>query len=386
MSQNINQLAESFCQFVQTTFKTTDFIPLHIPTLNGNEEAYVVDAIRSTFVSTVGQRVVDFEQQMATYLGVKHAVAMVNGTAALHIALLAVGVKPDSEVLTQPLSFVATTNAIHYCNAEPVFIDVDAASMSLCPKALASWLEQNAEIVDGKAINKHTQKPISACVPMHSFGFIGDIEGVIEVCQQYGIPVVEDAAESLGSTKNDQHAGTFASCGAISFNGNKIMTTGGGGMLVTNDDEIAQVARHLSTTAKVPHKWEYVHDVVGFNFRMPNLNAALGVAQLEQVPSFMRAKRELAKSYQAFFADTEITFITELPNTQVNYWLCTVKLADKTQRDAFLTVTNDSGIMTRPAWQLLNTLPAFKHCQAGPLPNATHLADCIVNIPSSVIV
>ena len=386
MSENIHQLAESFCQFVQKTFKTTDFIPLHIPTLNGNEETYVVEAIRSTFVSTVGQRVVDFEKQMAAYLGVKHAVAMVNGTAALHIALLAVGVTPGTEVLTQPLSFVATTNAIHYCNAEPVFIDVDEASMSMCPKALAAWLLQNAEVKDGQAYNKQTQKRIAACVPMHSFGFIGDIEGVIAVCQQYGIQVIEDAAESLGSTKHNQHAGTFASCGAISFNGNKIMTTGGGGMLITNDEDIANLARHLSTTAKLPHKWEYAHDVVGFNYRMPNLNAALGVAQLEQVPAFMEAKRELAKAYQAFFADTAAEFMLETPDTRINYWLCTIKLANKTERDIFLTVTNEQRVMTRPAWQLLNTLPAFKQCQAGPLPNASKLADCIVNIPSSVIV
>lgn len=384
MPKNIIQLAESFCQFTQDKFETTSFIPLHVPTLTGNEEAYVTEAIRSTFVSTVGQKVVDFESDMARYLGVEHAVAMVNGTAALHIALLAVGVKPESEVITQPLSFVATANAISYCNAEPIFIDIDENNMSLCPQALMQWLENNVKVVDGKAFNVYTKKHISACVPMHTFGFIGEIEQIIAICKEYGIPVVEDAAESLGS-KKIAHAGTFGDCAAISFNGNKIMTTGGGGMLITNDEHIANMARHLSTTAKVPHKWEYVHDVIGFNYRMPNLNAALGVAQLEQLPRFLDAKRQLASSYQSFFSNSPVMFVTEPAGNQANYWLCTIKLESKSHRDEFLKITNDSGVMTRPAWQLLNQLPGFQHCQTGTLQNAEQLVERLVNIPSSVI-
>ncbi len=385
-AQNIEQLAESFCQFVQKQFNTTDFIPLHIPTLNGKEEEYVVDAIRSTFVSTVGQKVVDFENQMAEYLGVKHAIAMVNGTAALHIALLAAGVKPETEVITQPLSFVATANAIHYANAHPVFLDVEETSMGLCPVKLADWLSKNVVMQDSKPVNKHTGRIISACVPMHTFGFIGHIDELVKVCKTYGIPVVEDAAESLGSTFNGHHAGTYGVCAAISFNGNKIMTTGGGGMLITNDDELASLARHLSTTAKQPHKWEYVHDMVGYNYRMPNLNAALGVAQLEQLPEFMQAKRNLAALYCEFFRGSEVEFIEEPQGCIANYWLCTVKLADKAQRESFLAYTNEHGIMTRPAWQLLNDLPAYNQCLCGDLTVAKSLVERLVNIPSSVIV
>lgn len=386
MPQNINSLAESFCQFVQKQFNTTDFIPLHVPTLNGNEEKYVVDAIRSTFVSTVGQRVIDFEKQMAAFLGVKHAVAMVNGTAALHMALVASGVKPDTDVITQPLSFVATANAIQYANAHPVFLDVEETSMSLCPEKLAAWLTNNVVMQDGLPVNKLSNRMVSACVPMHTFGFIGDIEAIIKVCEPYNIPVVEDAAESLGSTLNGRHAGTFGVCAAISFNGNKIMTTGGGGMLVTDNDDIASLARHLSTTAKQPHKWEYVHDMVGYNYRMPNLNAALGVAQLEQVPAFMQAKRQLAERYSEFFANTDIEFVTEPEGCEANYWLCTVKLASKEQRDVFLAYTNEHGIMTRPAWQLLHQLVPYKHCQHGDLSVAENLVERLVNIPSSVLV
>lgn len=385
MPQNTNLLAESFCQFVQKQFNTSNFIPLHVPTLNGNEEKYVLEAIQSTFVSTVGQKVVDFENQMAGFLGVKHAVAMVNGTAALHMALVASGVKPDTEVLTQPLSFVATTNAIHYANAHPVFLDVDETSMSLCPKKLAHWLADNVEMQNGQPVNKYTNRVISACVPMHTFGFIGDIEAIIKACETYNIPVVEDAAESLGSTLNGRHAGTFGVCAAISFNGNKIMTTGGGGMLVTNNDDIAKLARHLSTTAKQPHKWEYVHDMVGYNYRMPNLNAALGVAQLEQMPEFMHAKRQLAERYSEFFANSDIEFVTEPEGCKANYWLCTIKLADKEQREAFLSYTNARGIMTRPAWQLLNKLQPYQHCTHGDLSVAEKLVERLVNIPSSVI-
>lgn len=397
MSAKTEKLAQAFCQFAQQQFDTSDFIPLHIPTLNGKEEEYVVEAIRSTFVSTVGKKVVDFEQRLADYLGVKHAVAMVNGTAALHIALLASDVKPETEVLTQPLSFVATTNAIHYANAHPVFIDVEQTSMSLCPVKLQAWLQENAEIRDRHAYNKITGRRISACVPMHTFGFIGQIEALVKVCQDYHIPVVEDAAESLGSTKllengSSVHAGNFGLCAAISFNGNKIMTTGGGGMLVTNSDEVASLARHLSTTAKQPHKWEYVHDMVGFNYRMPNLNAALGVAQLEQISQFLLSKRKLAERYAQFFASEAnsearqgVKFLKGSRNCEANYWLCCIELADKTERDVFLDVTNQNGVMTRPAWQLLNTLPAFQHCQTGDLTCAEFLAERIVNIPSSVI-
>lgn len=381
----MSDMTADFCQFVRQKFRSQEFIPLHAPVFSGNEELYVQQTIQSTFVSTVGQKVVEFEKGMAEYLGVKHAIAMVNGTAALHIALVTAGVAPDTEVLTQPLSFVATANAIHYTGAHPVFLDVSESTMSLCPDHLADWLETHAKVVNGNAINKSTGRIISACVPMHTFGFIGRISEIIRVCQRYGIPVIEDAAESLGSTLNGVHAGNFGISAALSFNGNKIITTGGGGMLVTNDDGIAEAARHLSTTAKQPHAWEYVHDAVGYNYRMPNLNAALGVAQLEQLPSFLQAKRELADTYARFFDGSEIEFEKGPADCQANYWLCTIKLPDRSSRDAFLKQTNESGIMTRPVWQLLNKLPPYRHCQASQLSIAEKLSDRLINIPSSVI-
>ncbi len=376
---------ESFCEFVQGLYSTTDFIPLHAPTLSGNEEKYLVDVIRSTFVSSVGKEVVEFEDSIARSLGVKHAVAMVNGSAALHIALLVAGVEPGTEVLTQALSFVATANAIKYAQANPVFLDVDSMSYSLCPVKLEQWLEQNIQLHNGTPINKNSGARVSACVPMHTFGFIGDINKVIQVCEKYSIPVVEDAAESLGSTKEGRHAGSFGLCSAISFNGNKIITTGGGGMFVTDSDELASLARHLSTTAKKPHKWEYVHDMVGYNYRMPNLNAALGKAQLEQLSGFLSSKRAISEEYRRFFSETNVEFLTEPDGCTSNYWLCTAKFLDKDSRDEFLAVTNGLGVMTRPVWELLNRLPPYSDCQTGDLTVAEDVVDRLVNIPSSVV-
>lgn len=371
--------------FIKERYQTTDFIPLHAPTFSGNEKKYLIDTIDSTFVSSVGKYVDRFEKEFAEFVGAKYAVAVVNGTAALHLGLVVAGVQKGMEVLTQPLTFIATCNAISYCDASPVFIDVDKDNLGLCPVALESWLLANAKLKDGKCINTKTGAIIQACVPMHTFGLPAQIDKIIDVCHRYNIKVVEDAAESLGSYFNDQHTGTFGDVGVFSFNGNKIITSGGGGMIVTNNEVIAKQAKHLSTTAKVPHAWEYQHDSIGFNYRMPNLNAALGVAQLEQLPDFLIKKRDLAKQYEAFFATSEIEFITEQTGSTSNYWLNAVRFSSKQVRDDFLAQSNQANVMTRPIWQLMSDTAMYKHCQSSCLTHARKIVDTIVNIPSTPI-
>lgn len=364
----------------------SDFIPLHAPVFKGNEKKYLNECIDSTFVSSVGKFVDQFEIEMAKYTGAKKAVACVNGTNALHIALMLLGVEADTEVITQPLTFIATANAIKYCNAEPVFIDVDRDTLGLSPFALRKWLEENVKKGDF-AVNKKTGRRISACVPMHTFGHPCRIDEIIEICNKYHIPVVEDAAESLGSFYKNQHTGTFAEIGVLSFNGNKTITTGGGGMLLFKDEKLAAKAKHLTTQAKVPHPWEFVHDEIGYNYRMPNINAALGLAQLEQLPKFIESKRNIAKKYDDFFSTLTpvLTFFTEPQNARSNYWLNTILFENKEERDRFLKYTNENGIMTRPIWQLMNKLVMFKNYECGDLNNAKWLAERVVNIPSSVI-
>ncbi len=357
---------------------------LHRPVFSGNEKEYLSECIDSNFVSSVGQKVIDFENQISEFTGVKKSIATVNGTAALHMALQLVGVTPDTEVITQPLSFVATCNAISYCNAVPVFVDVDKDTMGLSPEKLETFLKLNVELTSDGSINKVTGKKISACVPMHTFGHSCRIDEIVEICNAYKIPVVEDAAESLGSYYKGKHTGTFGTIGVFSFNGNKIITTGGGGMLVTNDTDLAARAKHLTTTGKKPHPYEYFHEEIAYNYRLPNLNAALGCAQMEQLQGFLKEKRTLAEKYRHFFEKTDITFVLEPENAVSNYWLNAVILADRKERDAFLKETNDNGVMTRPIWTLMNKLPMFQHCQAGDLSNAEWLEDRVVNIPSSV--
>jgi len=370
--------------FIRQEFQTDGFLPLHEPVFFGNEKKYLNECIDSTFVSSVGKFVDRFEVMMAEYTGAKYAIATVNGTAALHIALQLVGVDDNSEVITQPLSFIATCNAISYCGAKPVFVDVDRDTMGLSPVNLSSFLkEQTGQKNDG-CYNKITGKKIAAVVPMHTFGHPCRIDEIASICSQYNIALVEDAAESLGSYYKGQHTGTFGQISAFSFNGNKAITTGGGGMIITDDEVLAKRAKHKTTTAKVPHPYEFIHDEVGYNYRLPNINAALGCAQMETLDEILNNKRELALAYEKFFADKDINFVKEPENAKANYWLNAVILQNRKTRDEFLKVTNDAGTMTRPIWQLMNRLEMFASCQLGDLTNAYWLEDRVVNIPSGV--
>ena len=377
---------EDEIQFIKSIYKTNEFTLLHEPCFIGNEKKYLNECIDSTFVSSVGKFVDKSEEKIASYTGAKYAVATSNGTSALHIALLLANVESDDEVITQPLTFVATCNAISYCNARPIFIDVDKDTMGLSPLALKKFLENNTFIRNHQCINNKTGKVIKACIPMHTFGHPCRIDEIKDICDQYHIVLIEDAAESLGSFYKNKHTGTFGKVGVISFNGNKIITAGGGGCIITNDEILAKKAKHITTTAKVPHKWKYTHDMIGYNYRMPNLNAALLVAQLENLEQFLLKKRELATLYANFFNDMGYAFVQESINSQSNYWLNAIILKDKQQRDLFLDETNSEGVMTRPIWTLMNKLPMFKEAQCGDLTNAEWLEQRVVNIPSSVII
>jgi perosamine synthetase len=376
---------DSFISFVREVFHSDQLIPLHEPRFQGREKQYLLDVIDSTFVSSVGQYVDRLEADCAQYTGAKYAVATVNGTAALHVALMLIGVKRDEQVITQALTFVATCNAIHYCGAEPIFVDVDRTTLGLSPQALEDYLDEYAEDRNGETWNKQSGKRIAACLPMHTFGHPANMHSIAKVCEKYRLPLVEDAAEALGSSLNKQHCGTFGQLGVLSFNGNKIMTTGGGGMILTDDESLAKQAKHLCTTAKRPDPWHVSHDQVGFNYRMPNLNAALGVAQLECVPSFLIKKRELAKRYIDWSRQNRWHCFVEPETACSNYWLNALVLENQSERDAFLKATHEQGIMTRPIWEPMHRLPMYRHCQKGVLANTEWAAERVVNIPSSVI-
>ena len=371
--------------FIKSQFLSQEFIPLHEPRFGGNEKKYVIDCIDSTFVSSVGKYVNEFEKHMAEYTGAKYAVACVNGTAALHMAMLVAGVQRNDIVITQALSFIATCNAIAYIGASHLFIDVDMDTMGLSPNKLKDYLRENStKKTDGFSYHKVTNQKIAACVPMHTFGHPCRVDELAELCKEYNIILIEDAAESIGSFYKNKHTGTYGLMGAFSFNGNKTITCGGGGAIVTNNEAIAKKAKHLTTQAKVPHRWEFVHDQIGYNYRMPNINAALMCAQLEQLDSFLKNKRELAHLYQNFFRDTEIQFVQEPANSKSNYWLCAVLLPDRKKRDEFLQYTNDNGVMTRPVWRLMNKLEMFKNTIHDDLYNSEEIESRLVNIPSSV--
>ena len=378
---------QKLVEFIQDIYKTKKFIPLHEPRFLGNEKKYLNDCIDSTFVSSVGKYVDRFEKEFASYVGSKYAIATVNGTSALHVSLLLADVKTEDEVITQALTFIATCNAIGYCGAKPIFVDVDRDTMGLSPTSLEEFLQTNCEVVNQQCINKTTKKIIKACVPMHTFGHPCKIDEIKEICDEWHIVLVEDAAESLGSYYKDEHTGTFGKLSAFSFNGNKIITSGGGGVIVTDDEALAKRAKHLTTTSKIPHPFEYVHDEIGYNYRMPNLNASLLVAQLEKLDNFVENKRELALKYKEFFKnDNNIDFIKEPKNSKSNYWLQAVIVRDVKNRDDFLEVTNKNGIMTRPIWKLMNELDMFKDCQCSSLENSKYLEQRVVNITSSVVV
>lgn len=370
--------------FIQDAFQTKEFIPLHEPRFRGNEKKYVLDTIDSTFVSSVGAYVDRFEEMMQDITTTKKAIAIVNGTSALQVALRLVGVSCGDEVITQALTFVATANAIAYNGASPVFLDVDIDTMGLSPKAVESFLEEFGELREDGCYNKSTGKKIAACLPMHTFGFPVHLDELVAVCTKWNIPIVEDAAESLGSEYKGKQTGSFGKLGIFSFNGNKTVTCGGGGAIVTNDNDLGIKAKYITTTAKQPHPYEFYHDELGYNFRMPNLNAALACAQLEQLDTMLANKRELASLYQKFFEKQGINFRTESTNTKANYWLMCVELENKVERDLFLKETNASKVMTRPIWQLMYRLPMYSNCQRDQQKNAEFLEERIVNIPSSV--
>ena len=374
---------DGLIRFVRDRYDTDEFVPLHVPTFAGNEQAYVSDTIQSTFVSSVGAYVDRLEADMASFTGAERAVATVNGTAALHMALKLVGVEAGDLVVTQPLTFVATCNAIAYCGANPVFVDVDRHTLGLSPVAVDEWLSLNTVIDDRGLCVTHDGKIVRACVPMHTFGHPVDLDALVEVCGRWNIAMVEDAAESLGSYYKNRHTGLFGTVGTLSFNGNKVITTGGGGMILT-DGETGRRAKHLTTTAKVPHSYEYVHDSVGYNYRLPNLNAALGCAQLEQLNGFLSSKRVLAEAYRSFFDGSDLSFVVEPEQCHSNYWLNAVICRDRAHRDALLLETNGKGVMTRPIWALMNHLDIYAACRRGPLETAEWLEQRVVNLPSSV--
>jgi aminotransferase in exopolysaccharide biosynthesis len=361
-----------------------DFIPLHRPVFEGNERQYLVDCIDSNFVSSVGAKVTEFEEKVAEFTGSKYAIATVNGTAALHVAIELAGVKPGDEVISQALTFIATCNAISYAGAKPLFIDVDPDTMGLSPAALERFLEKNTEKRASGTFNKTSGNRISACVPMHTFGFPCRIAEIAEICADWDIALIEDAAESLGSYAGSRHTGTFSSMATLSFNGNKVITTGGGGMIITDDSELAKRAKYITTTAKVPHPYEFVHDETGYNYRMPNLNAALGCAQMERLDEFLTVKAQLADQWDAFFNDRDVDFVKAVNGNNANHWLNAIILDSRSDRDKFLKMTNDNNVMTRPIWTLMSKLPMFKDCQTDGLENSLWLEDRVVNIPSSV--
>lgn len=370
--------------FVQDIYQTKEFIPLHAPTFSGNEKEYVNSTLDSTFVSSVGKYVEQFEQQIEEFTGTAKAIATVNGTAALHTALYMAGVKPGDLVITQALTFVATCNALYHMGAEPVFVDVSKISLGLCPTSLETYLEDNAHInSEGLCEDKQTTQIYRAIVPMHTFGHPVELDELLTICKKWNITLVEDAAESLGSFYKGKHTGTFGDFSAISFNGNKVITTGGGGMVLCKSLEEGLHTKYVTTTAKVPHPYEFFHDEAGFNYRLPNLNAALGCAQMEVLSKHLKQKRALAKHYENFFDKTDLSFVTEPGYAKSNYWLNAVICPDNQYRENLIKNTNANGVMTRPIWKLMHRLPMFKNAKRGPLPVSEWLESCLVNIPSS---
>ena len=379
----IESIANAIVDFARSRYEQ-ESIPLHRPVFEGNERQYLVECIDSNFVSSVGARVTEFEEQMAAFCGAEYAVATVNGTAALHTSLLVCGVERSTEVLSQALTFVATANAISYMGATPVFIDVDRDTLGMSPAALRTWLEGNSEMRGEARVNINTGARISACVPMHTFGLPIRVEAIAAVCNEYGIPLIEDTAESLGSFVGSKHTGTFGAAATLSFNGNKIITTGGGGMVLTNDPALAKRARHLTTTAKRAHPYEFFHDETGYNYRLPNVNAALGVAQMETLAAILEIKVEIAQGYKALCDDLNIEYLEGLEGTTPNYWLNGIELEDRESRDVILKLTNEAAVMTRPIWRLMTDLPMYADCQHDGLKNSRWLVNRVINVPSSV--
>jgi len=378
---------ERILEFIRNYYSQPQgFIGLHEPRFVGNEGKYVLDAIDSTFVSSIGPYVDRFESMLREYTKSSHAIATVNGTAALHMSLLLAGVKRNDLVITQAMTFIATCNAISYIGAEPVFVDIDERTLGLSAEKLKFFLKENTRIKNNECFHHPSGKRIAACVPMHTFGHPVQLNEIVDLCFEYGIPLIEDAAESIGSKYHGKHTGSFGLMGAFSFNGNKTITCGGGGAIITQDDRIAKLAKHLTTQAKIPHPWEFAHDRVGYNYRLPNLNAAMACAQLELVDRFIDSKRNLAKQYKQLFESTHLSFIDEPEGTFSNFWLNAVLFKDRPERDAFLQYSNDRKVMTRPVWQLMSKLEMFKKCISGDLETALETEDRLVNLPSSALI
>lgn len=374
---------DHFTDLVRSIYQTNEFIGLHEPRFSGNEIKYLTETIQSSYVSSIGKYVDTFEQRVAEYTGVEHAVSVVNGTAALQVGLSLAGVDKDTEVLTQALTFVATSNAITYNGANPVFLDVDYDTMGLSPTALDDFLDNHAELRGGTPFNKQTDKRIAAVLPMHTFGFMCRIDEILAIAKKWNIPVVEDAAEAFGSYYKGQHSGTFGVAGAFSFNGNKLITAGGGGALISTDSDYMKKAKHITTTAKKSHAWEYFHDQLGYNFRMPNLNAALVLAQFEKMEELINSKKGVYQAYVDGLGSSGYKIRSIPQDTTWNYWLISLEFEENAEREAFLEETNNKGVMTRPIWNLMYELPMYSDCFRDSQQNAMRLAKSIVNIPSS---
>jgi perosamine synthetase len=382
--KNINKFPE-IIQFIKKLYPNQKYIPLHEPRFAGNEKKYLNDCIDSTFVSSVGEYVGRFEKMIADFTGIKFAIATTNGTSALHASLVLADVNSGDEVITQAITFIATANAIAYCKAKSIFVDSEESSLGMCPTKLEEYLFKNTEIRnDGFCYNKKTNNIIRACVPMHVFGHPVNIEKIASVCEKYKITLIEDAAESIGSYVGKFHTGYRGKMAILSFNGNKIITCGGGGMILTNDERIAKRAKHITTTAKIPHAWEFIHDEVGYNYRLPNINAALACAQMENLPKFLKNKRETAENYKNFFYNLDIPFVSEPEGSTSNYWLNAILLSGQEEKLDFLKMTNENGIMTRPFWTPMNELEMFRDSETTNLDIARSLSNRLVNIPSSV--
>lgn len=374
----LNKLIE----FIKSVYSEREYIPIHEPIFIGNEKKYINECLDKTFVSSVGKFVGLFEEKLAEFTKSKRAIACMNGTSALHLSLHICGIQPEDEVIVPSLSFIATANSIMYNYAKPIFIDIDKETLGLSPEKLKHFLSANTTLSNGKCINKKTSKVIKACIPVHTLGHPCRIKQIINVCNEYNIQVIEDAAESIGSKLTNKHTGTFGKFGIISFNGNKTITTGGGGVILTQDEKLADLAKHLSTHAKVKHPWEYYHDMIGFNYRMPNINAALGVAQLEILPQLLKTKRKLALKYKDFCDSINLDFFIEPENCISNYWLNAILFENRIERNDFLHLSNNNGIQTRPAWNLLVDQQMYKNCQTGDLSNSRWIVERLVNLPS----
>ena len=361
-------------------------VKLHEPTFEGNESRYLQDCIESTYVSSVGKYVDQFEIELAKFTGAKHAISLVNGTAALHLALKLAGTMPGDEVLVQGFTFVATANAVSYCGATAHFVDIESENLGIDPNKLAEYLKEISTTSNGLTVNTKTGKTIKALIVMHTFGHPSKIDELNEVAKRFNLVLLEDAAESIGSYYKGRHTGTFGAMGTLSFNGNKTITTGGGGAILTNDSELAKHAKHLSTTAKIPDRWAFKHDEIGYNYRMPNINAAIGCAQLEDLPSKLELKRSLFDKYKnEFMGLEEVALMEEPADCQSNYWLQTLKLRSHNliTRDEILDKLNSSGYMSRPGWDLINSLQPYKSNPSMDLEYSEKAINSILNIPSS---